>query len=306
MVILYGGTGFIGRHICEQAYHQKTNIAVISRKPDTEFLASLDADIPSACVNTKEADGLLSKASTVVYLANSSKPGTSSKNLAEILTDDLHSLTLFTEKLYTLQPKCKLIYLSSGGQIYGPAHTSPIPELSQEKPTTPYALSKHLNEVFLSYFTAKHNLPVLILRLANPIGHWQIGTSHGFVSAAIQAAMTRKTLTIFGEGENSRDYFDVEDFAKLIFDISSRSDFPQGTFNIGSGIARTENDIVREIETELGLSLHINRKKKRNFDLPYAVLDVSRAERVLNWHPQTPINKSIRKIANSFDVVKFS
>ena len=297
MLVLYGGTGFIGRHICEEASRRESDVAVISRRPNVEFLSSLGTKVVSARAGTDAAQALISKATTVVYLANTSKPGSTFESLSEIVTEDLAAVTGFIENLYQTNPDCKFIYLSSGGQIYGRDHARPISEDSPEHPRTPYALSKLLNENMLDYFRSKTQASILVLRLANPIGHWQVGTSHGLVSAAVSAAITGNPLTIFGDGTNARDYFDVDDFAKFICYLHMQDHVVNGTFNIGSGEAKTERDVIKSIETSLELSMIVNKAPARDFDFPYAVLDVTRARDDLSWSPQTSLSDSIKKIA---------
>ena len=297
MLVLYGGTGFIGRHICERASRHTTKVAVISRTPDTTFLSALGTDIASAVACTHKADDLLSRATTCVYLANTSKPSFTFQTVADVVTEDLKAVTTFTEKLLRLNANCKFIYLSSGGQIYGPSHTHPINETNIAHPTTPYALSKRLNENMLTFFKSLYGMNISIFRLANPIGHWQVGTSHGLVSAATVAAIKGTLLTIYGNGQNSRDYFDVDDFSNFIYKLHVHDKIPTGTFNIGSGQAMTERDVIASVKQALGLSLEVNFVQARNFDLPYAVLDVSKAHCELGWKSETSIEASIQKIA---------
>ena len=301
MLVLYGGTGFIGRHICEGATRQDVDLGVISRSPKMDFLNRLSGKVSVGRVGGADAEDLLQRAKTVVYLANTTKPSSIFKTVTDIVTDDLRAVTGFMEKLHTINPKCRFIYLSSGGQIYGPDYRSLLLENNALNPVTPYALSKLLNENTLNYFQSTHQGSITILRLANPIGHWQVGTSHGLVSAAITAAIAGNTLTIYGKGENARDYFDVDDFSDFICRLHEAGNIPSGTFNIGSQIANTEQDVISVIEKTLNVSLNVNFEPAREFDFPYAVLDSSKAKKELGWQAITPLKDSIKKIAKAVE-----
>ena len=301
MLVLYGGTGFIGRHICEGATRQDVDLGVISRSPKMDFLNRLSGKVSVGRVGGADAEDLLQRAKTVVYLANTTKPSSIFKTVTDIVTEDLRAVTGFMEKLHTINPKCRFIYLSSGGQIYGPDYRSLLLENNALNPVTPYALSKLLNENALNYFQSTHQGSITILRLANPIGHWQVGTSHGLVSAAITAAIAGNTLTIYGKGENARDYFDVDDFSDFICRLHEAGNIPSGTFNIGSQIANTEQDVISVIEKTLNVSLNVNFEPAREFDFPYAVLDSSKAKKELGWQAITPLQDSIKKIAKAVE-----
>lgn len=297
MLVLYGGTGFIGRHICEMASALNSPATVISRNPDSVFLKEFAPNISSFKSGSDGADATLKAATTVVYLANNSKPATAFQTLSDLVTLDLVTLTNFTENLLKVNPQCHLVYISSGGQIYGKKYVTPILESEAANPSTPYGLSKQLNEDVLNYFQQNSGLSITILRLANPVGRWQVGTKHGLVSAAIKAVIEKSALTIFGEGQNARDYFDVDDFARFICELHVQKSFEVGVYNIGTGVAITERDVVEAVSEVLGSDLETKFEPSRGFDLPYAVLDITEARENLGWKPTTPLSVSITKIA---------
>ncbi|MEP3656152.1 MAG: NAD-dependent epimerase/dehydratase family protein [Litorimonas sp.] len=299
MLVLYGGTGFIGRHICEIANALNSPSSVISRNPDTAFIQEYAPNLSVYKSGSEGADEAVKAARTVVYLANNSKPATGFQTLSDLVNLDLVTLTNFAENLLKVNPKCHLVYISSGGQIYGKSYHSPIPENEAASPSTPYGLSKRLNESILDYFQQNTDLSISVLRLANPVGRWQVGTRHGLVSAAVKAAVETSALTIFGEGHNARDYFDVDDFARFICESHAKNSFETGTYNIGTGVAVTERDVVQAVSDALGSELKTKYEPGRRFDLPYAVLDITEAREKLGWNPTTPLSESIKKIAQS-------
>ena len=194
-----------------------------------------------------------------------------------MMSKELKILTNFMEELQNINTECNFIYLSSGGQVYGPNHRNIISEKNNTNPVTPYALSKCLNESILQYFRPRHAGSIIVLRLANPVGHWQFGTSHGLVTTAITSAIMNETLTIYGDGNNVRDYFDVDDFSDFICQLHNFEKIPSGTFNIGSNTGNTELDII--ILPFLGV-------KEKTLEVPLSI-----TEPVLGGSPNTTMTK---------------
>ncbi|WP_083898937.1 NAD-dependent epimerase/dehydratase family protein [Robiginitomaculum antarcticum] len=301
MLVLFGGTGFIGRHLCERAHAKSFKAVAVYRQTASDFLNVYAPSVEGCRADNSDLDSYLKQAKTVVYLANTSKPSTVDQSVSDIVSGDLNNIMNFTHNLFDINPDCQMIYLSSGGQIYGSTEPHPIPESTSTQPVTPYGLGKLLNETSLDFFRNFGGANILSLRLANPIGHWQVGTSHGFVSAAVNACLLKQELTVFGQGGNARDYFDVDDFAKFIGKLHHTSKTYSGTYNIGSGTAHTECDIINIIKEQLGRDIRVKFAPARGFDLPYAVLDVTRARTDLGWSPKTPLTQSIQKIARAVE-----
>ena len=94
-----------------------------------------------------------------------------------------------------------------------------------------------------------------------------------------------------------RDYFDVRDLANFIVKLTSYKSIPEGIFNIGSGIGLTEMDIINLVKYELEMNIDINYMSPRDFDIPYAVLDIKNAFNELDWYPSITINDTIRELS---------
>ena len=295
MLVLLGGTGFIGRHICEIADRANMATTVIVRSKSTK-LSQEYPNINFVKSGSLEEVEVMKKAQNVIYLANSSRPATRTDSLTHEIDVNASNLIRFSERLFSCNPESHLVYLSSGGQIYGPKHKIPIDETNDLNPVTPYAFGKVIIEETLKFLEAQLGANVTILRLSNPVGRWQLNTSHGLLTAVINAAVNKLELTIFGKGLNQRDYFDVDDFAQFIV-AKHLSGFIPGIYNIGSGHGRNENQVLDLVEYVLDCSISRVYVPARSFDLPYAVLNVSKAKDVLGWNPKTKIEESILKIA---------
>ena len=299
MLVLFGGGGFLGSHLRDCAKAELIPTTIITRKPHLDDTECGNSSSKYVVTNTPCAIKAISQAKTLVYLASNSKPKSDLSNSRASMLEDVNTLMEFVENLLEVNPQCSFIYLSSGGQIYGPNHSEPISESSVLDPITPYALNKCFAECYLTYVANSKNLKLKILRLANPIGRWQLGTAHGLVSYTINAVRTDYPLTIFGDGKNIRDYFDADEFSKFICSLHTKNDANSGVFNIGTSIGYGEIDVVNRIEKSLGLKVDLKFSPARTFDLRYSVLNVEKAKSILGWNPKIRIEESITKISNA-------
>ncbi|WP_291841587.1 NAD-dependent epimerase/dehydratase family protein [Maricaulis sp.] len=297
MIVLIGGTGFLGRHVCEVLAANKLETVSVSRRPDTEFLAEHAPGVRGVRTDDPALSDILRQAEHVLYFAHRSRPAIHAEGPRMEVSTNLSDVAAFLHTLMEVNPQARLTYLSSGGQIYGSGFDAPITEDAAIRPATAYGLGKSLVETLLNYYVDANGSKIAILRLANPVGRWQLNTSHGLVSAAVQASVSGQPLTIFGDGGNARDYFDADDFAQWVTNrLILGPAAVTGTYNIGSGRALTETDVVETVNRTLGRPVPYNFAEGRPFDLRYAVLDCGRAERELGWTPGTGLDETIRKI----------
>jgi UDP-glucose 4-epimerase len=296
-VVVLGGTGFIGRHVCEILNERGLRAAVLSHRPSSEFLALHAPRLEAYEVGTAEAHDALARAQSIIHLAHMSRPSSNLNAEPIEIEENVLPTTRILSEIAQVNPGIRVIYASSGGQIYGLGHQAPISEGATPNPSTPYALGKHLIERCLSYFAGKGHLRTTILRIGNPVGRWQLGGRHGFVSAAVYNAVHDKRVTIYGAGNNARDYFDARDLARLMVSLAVGHIVADGVFNIGSGRGMTEAEVVDVVGDVLGLDIGVDYQPARQFDLPYSVLDISLAQEKLDWEPTFRFQDTVRDLA---------
>jgi UDP-glucose 4-epimerase len=295
-IVLIGGTGFLGKHLCEQIQVANLSAFTLSRNPDRDFISRYSPIVKFASIDSQESESILKKCRVLVYLASSSLPSVHWDNPAAELEYNTLNDVRFLSEFASLNPEAHIIYASSGGQIYGSGHLAPISEEAPATPTTAYAFGKHLVERTLSFLSLIKGNPVTILRIANPVGRWQVGRKHGFVSAAINAGLTGSSLNLYGDGENIRDYFDADDFSKLVIELAQSPQNAFKIYNIGCGIGRTENEVIDLVENIIGNRIKVIRSSPRPFDLYYSVLDCTKATSEIGWLATTKLSGSIGKI----------
>lgn len=297
-MIIFGGAGFIGRHLCEHLAALGRTTLVVSRNPDRTLFEDLSPCV--TCVSLSDfLNGIekhLAGHRTVVYAAAASVPATFvDRPWMELSTNVEPAFELF-KRILDVEPKIRLVLLSSGGTIYGSGHTRPISETSPARPISPYGFGKLALEEAVRYLGRMHNLDYVILRISNPVGRFQSNPAHGIVTVALRHAMHGDPVTLFNGGNQVRDFMDADDLARAIVLAANAVEHRRETWNVGSGTGHSVKDIVDIVETVIDRRIERRIVAGRAVDVDYVVLDISRIANDLGWRPEVEIHESIRKL----------
>jgi UDP-glucose 4-epimerase len=183
----------------------------------------------------------------------------------------------------------KVVFISSGGTVYGVPHTLPVKEVHAKNPISSYGIVKLAIEKYFHLFHHLYGLSYTILRPANPYGIRQNPKGEqGVVAVFFGCAVRGLPITVWGDGEVVRDYFFVNDLARAAVRAAIlQTEFE--IFNIGSGVGVSLNGLLEVMEHVVGKSLQVVHLPARPFDVPKLILDVSLAKKVLEWEAQTSL-----------------
>ncbi len=188
----------------------------------------------------------------------------------------------------------KVVFISSGGTVYGMPQAVPIPESHPTEPRVSYAIAKLAIEKYLALFQSTHGLDHVVLRVANPYGERQrVDAAQGAVAVFLDRALRREPIEIWGDGTVVRDYLHVSDVARAFLRAIDYSGEPR-VFNIGSGSGCSLNELLAAIERLLGRTVERRYLPGRGFDVPRNVLDITRARDVLGWAPRVSLEEGLR------------
>lgn len=189
----------------------------------------------------------------------------------------------------------KVIFSSSGGAIYGNQNKRKLSENDPTNPISPYAISKLAIEKYLEYYRNHHGLDYLILRYSNPYGPGQnIIGSQGIIPIFLNLIKNNKPITIFGDGNNVRDYIYIDDainMTKAIFDRKTNHNL----YNIGSGCGVKINELIKIMKEVTKKKIKIDRQPPRDIDVRRILLDTNKISNEIRRVPKTALMDGVKK-----------
>jgi UDP-glucose 4-epimerase len=249
-----------------------------------------------------EADLLraLEGISTVVHLISMTVPQNSFENpVHDVETNLLGTLRL----LAAMKQKGvrRILFISSGGAVYGPPVYLPIDENHPTNPIVPYGISKLAIEKYLLMYAHTEGLQAISLRVSNPYGPGQrIEKAQGVLTAFLHKTLSGMPLEIWGDGEVRRDFLYVQDVAKafvLAFQYLENGGSKR-IFNIGAGQSWSINQLLKIIYEVTGREPKVTREPSRCFDTPENILSPALARAEFGWEPQIPIRQGMEQTIN--------
>ena len=288
-VCVLGGAGFIGSHLVDAFLGEGCRVRVLSRNLPGLLNSKALSNSNLIAHNVDISNGLdlihaLKGCDIVIHLASSSLPQNSNLNPKHDVSTNLIGSLNVIEACITNNVK-KLIYISSGGTVYGNPIYVPIDESHPTNPSCSYGINKLAIEKYLHLNDKLCDLNYVILRLANPYGERQrLDTGQGVVPAFLRKAIRSEPLEVWGDGTIVRDFLYISDVINAII-LSCIYDGSERLFNIGSGTGLSLNQLISLIENILGSKLNVVYKDPRPFDVPTNVLSIQKASTHLDWVP---------------------
>lgn len=293
-IVVTGGTGFIGANLVSRLVNDGyLNVLNISRTYLNAQVESVKGDFGDVSF----LGSVIREGDVVVHLACTTIPATSELDPEKDFQENVIGTANLLE-VCRLNKAKKIIFISSGGTVYGDQGEQPIKEESEAKPVGAHGAMKLAIENQLMIHQREYGLDYLIVRVANPYGRLSlIDKPQGAVDIFLRHAIHDEPINIWGDGRVVRDYIFIDDLVELLL-MAIRSDIVNETFNAGSGRGFSLNQLLEIIENLSGKKPVVNYLEKRGFDLPYNVLDISKAQALFGWSPKWPLEEGIIYLLN--------
>jgi UDP-glucose 4-epimerase len=296
-ILVLGGCGFIGSHVTERLLANGHDVSVFARRNVDRSNISLVQDRIRMCTGDFMNDDDVRRAvvgmEVVVHLIGSTLPAGSVANPTfELEVNVVPSVNLFSACVDAGVKK--IVFVSSGGTVYGTPLADAITESHPLDPINPYGVSKLAIEKFLGVFRNHYGIDYTVMRLSNPYGRRQNPRSgQGVIAAWMHRIQNGNPVEIWGDGQIVRDYLAVEDAAHAI-ELACTHSSESRVFNVGSGKGYPLAQILRILEQVAGYPVPVVRKEARRADVHRSVLDVTLIERELGWTAKVPLEEGIR------------
>ena len=179
-----------------------------------------------------------------------------------------------------------IVYLSSGGAVYGNDGTKKHAENDVAFPISSYGVVKLAIEKYLVQYKALFGLNPLILRLSNPYGPYHYSMRQGICNVAIEHAFLKTPLSVWGDGNAQKDYIYVEDFVRILFFLLDHKDtyMSHCIFNVASGQVLSVNDLLKIIHS-IDPSFSWHYEDASVLDVPRFELDTTMLNSVIGDYP---------------------
>jgi len=293
-VAIVGCNGFIGRHLS----------SALSKRPEVQLTLFGRSEKPAIHVDHKYHQLNISNKKQLLenfvgtevlyYLASETIPASSWSNPMLEIEKNLAPFIQLIEIIAPLNIK-KIVFLSSAGTVYGTAQEK-ISEDSEKKPFSPYGIVKLAMENFLEYFRARHGIQYDIYRVSNVYGEGQdTSKGLGIINTFLEKIIHERAVTVFGDGENTRNYIYVDDVVQLLT-TSLVNDLKQsGIYNLSSNDTLSINQLIelmKKVVNEPFLTQYLQNRKSDN---AFINLDNSKILAQNNNFRFTPIEQGIEK-----------
>jgi len=293
-IIIVGGNSFVGNAILPQLIQQFDNIHVVCRK-ECNFdphpkIKTYITEYP----DTKEISDALEQCKFGLYFASATKPITSATDPELELNSNVKPLVAFLNA-FKKHHNFTLIYLSSGGTVYGNAVGGPIKEQQPFSPRSYYAAGKIACESFVHAFSRQTGNYAIILRPSNFYGVGQPFVSNfGLIRTVFDHILRDEPITIWGDGESRRDFLYIDDFiSACLFLLKQKHTEKVQTFNVSYGESISLNRICDLIEQITARKLQRIYKPIRQIDVINVELDSTKL-RELGWKPRITIEHGLQ------------
>ncbi len=299
--LVFGGGGFLGSHLCDALLAEGHSLKIFER-PNSKRYREFSADenvewIEGDFANQEEVDEAVPGCDIIYHLVSTTLPKSSNDNPVY----DIETNVVSTLHLLDAARKAdvrKIIFISSGGTVYGVPKNIPIKEDHSTDPICSYGIGKLAIEKYLNLYHTLFGLDYSILRLANPYGERQRTlAAQGAVAVFLFKALRNEMIEIWGDGSVVRDYIYISDAIHAMVKILTYNG-EQKLFNIGSGQGQSLNNIVDAIENVLGRPVSRSYGEGRALDVPVSVLDIERAKKELKWRPRVDFLEGLERTAN--------
>ena len=293
--VIIGGAGFIASHLADELIRNGHEVVLFFRRNQSlRNITHLSKNATFAHGDFTTGEGIkdaLKGADFVFHLAISSLPGKSLNPSRDATENILGSIGIMD--YCVLEGIKKLIFISSGGAVYGATEEIQISEDHPTIPISSYGACKLAVEKFLEVYRHTFGLDYSVLRVSNPYGERHNPLrGHGLIGVLLHRIKTNQNIEIWGNGEAVRDYIYVKDVAKALR-LASEINSEQNIFNIGSSRGYSINDIIKIIHEVTSAEISVDYVGPRDFDVPSNILNSKKAKIFLGWQAETELRDGI-------------
>lgn len=294
--LILGAGGFIGKAVTLKLSEENTVVA-FDRQVVSDFEGN--SNIVSVLGNFTEADNfdtLLKGVDCVIHLISTTVPNDDTSHIPQEIMANVVPTVRLLESMKNQGVK-KIVFSSSAGAYYGETGDKVNTADTPANPYCSYGVQKAVIEEYVKFYGVRYGMDYRIMRISNPYGWGQDPSKmQGLIPIFINRLLNGKPISVFGDGENKRDYIFMTDLINAIIKVCAYNG-SERIFNIGYGKYYSINEIVDMIESISGKNfVQINYSEERFCDVKHSFVDMKQAQDILGWRPETNIADGIKVV----------
>lgn len=296
-ILITGGAGFIGSHILAQLQRRRDmdvvvfdNLSSGSKEHVPAGMELVEGDVcDEAAVDALFADHHFD---AVIHLAAQTMVPTS-------VEQPVLDCQINLEGVLHVLEACRIhgtghILFSSSAAVYGDNLHIPLKETERLVPTSPYGITKMATEHYLRVYHELYGMDATVFRFANVYGERQGEKGEGgVVSIFCKLLSQRQGITVFGDGNQTRDFVYAGDIAQAIIRALPLKGYH--TMNVSTGQETSINDLIRSFEKAVGYTVPVQYTAPRTGDILRSVLSNEALKRDLGFVPEMDLEEGIRR-----------
>ena len=293
------GNGLVAKSLAKKLQQEKGNITIVSRSIDDKI-----DGVNYVQSTLEEISGrldLFEGIDNVVHTMCSSTPASS---MTDISKDAYENVFLNIKLLDALKqvPLKKLVFLSSGGAIYGDQHNEYSTEADATNPVSAYGAGKLAVEKYLYLYNYHFGLNYVTLRPSNVYGYTKsLKKKAGVINHLLNCAVQDETFKLWGSPDNKKDYLYVDDLANAIETLlGNDGTLNNRTYNLSAGHTVSIGEIIAIVEKLTGKQINIEKESSAKFDVSNIAVNSDLFRKDFSWTPSYDVEKGISAMLSQY------
>ena len=303
--LVTGGAGFIGSHIVRRLVRENQLVRVIDNFSTGHSMYLIDVLDSIEFVEGDLADPRVSDEAVmdVAYVLHQAAVPSVQRSVCDPIGTNRSNVTATLNVLESCRKAgVRRLVFAASSSAYGDTEILPKTEEMSPNPLSPYALQKLVGERYCKLYYDLYGLETVSLRYFNVFGPGQ--DPHSEYSAVIPKFITKilakEPVTIYGDGEQSRDFTYIENVVEANLLALRAIEVPGNVCNIGCGDHLTLNTLIGLLEEILGIKADVTYTASKAGDVRHSLADITRARRLLGYEPKVMVKEGLRRTVQAF------
>ena len=304
-ILLTGGAGFIGGHLFEELIQNENFVVIIDNFNDyyqgkdenikiitNGYEKTKDYDLIRADLVKKETYNKINENIDIIFhLAAQAGVRFSIENAAEVTNNNVVGTVNIFE--YAIKNDIDKVVFASSSSVYGNPVYTPLDENHPKNPISPYAVSKLVGETYADYYYREYGMDVSSLRFYTVYG--PRGRPDMAIRKFFNLILEDKTITIYGDGKQLRDFTYVSDIVNGIMLAAESDKSANEVFNLGLSDPISVNDLVEKMYDIADKPKNVKFVSKQQGDVEITYSNTEKANKILNYHPKITIDGGLKR-----------